>query len=295
MTTTTLFQAGSISKPVTALGALQLVAQGRVRLDESVNEQLESWELPENACTQDCPVTPRALLSHEAGVNVHGFPGYERGARLPDLREVLGGSEPANTPPIRVESVPGEMRRYSGGGYTVLQQLMIDATGATFPRLLHATVLEPLGMKCSTFAQPLPRESIQPAAVGHGPDGKRVAGQWRVYPEMAAAGLWTTAGDLARFALGIQQAWAGGNYPGVSPQTARWMLTPQRHGGGLGLMVGSGASGVRFWHGGRNQGYDAFMAAEAGGRRKGVAVLCNSKHAAGSVSELVTALWKDGF
>ena len=154
-TPATLFQAGSISKPVAALGVLRLVEMGKLSLDEDVNAKLTTWRVPENRFTQSEKVTLRRLLSHSAGVTVHGFPGYDVADPIPDLVQVLNGAKPANTAPIRVDTIPGAIRRYSGGGFTVMQQLMIDVTGTPFPRYMQETVLNPIGMTSSTFEQPL--------------------------------------------------------------------------------------------------------------------------------------------
>ena len=164
--------------------------------------------MPENEFTKDKKVTLRGILSHSAGLTVHGFPGYAVAGPVPTLVEVLDGAKPANTGAIRVNVVPGSLWRYSGGGFTVMQQMIIDATGKPFPEFMRETVLAPLGMTSSTYEQPLPADRQSHAATGHYPDGRPVAGKWHVYPEMAAAGLWTTAPDLARFAIGVQRALA---------------------------------------------------------------------------------------
>jgi CubicO group peptidase (beta-lactamase class C family) len=151
VTASTLFQAGSISKSVAALGALYLVEQGKLSLDEDVNHRLKTWKVPENSFTREKKVTLRRLLSHTAGLTVHGFPGYAVDRPIPSLVQILDGSKPANTPAIRVDTVPGTHWRYSGGGYTVMQKLMLDVTGTPFPQYLQKSVLGPLGMTESTF------------------------------------------------------------------------------------------------------------------------------------------------
>jgi CubicO group peptidase (beta-lactamase class C family) len=205
VTPDTLFQVCSISKPVAALAALRLVQEGRIDLDENVNHYLTSWCIPANGDWQP-RVTLRHLLSHGAGLTQHGFPGYNRRALLPTLRQVLDGEPPANTGPVRVNALPGTQFRYSGGGTTVVQQLLMDVTGLPFPRLMRELVLDPLGMQPSTYEQPLPEARWADAASGHRTGGAPVDGQWHGYPEMAAAGLWTTPSDLARVALAVQRA-----------------------------------------------------------------------------------------
>jgi CubicO group peptidase (beta-lactamase class C family) len=156
---------------------------------------------------------------------------------MPTLVEILDGAKPANTAAIRVDVVPGSMSRYSGGGYTVMQQIMIDVIGKPFPELMQQTVLTPLGMAASTYEQPLPKERDAAAATGYYANGNQVEGKWHVYPEMAAAGLWTTASVLARFAIAIQHALAGKSNPVISQSMTRQMLTVQKGKSGLGLGI----------------------------------------------------------
>ncbi len=209
VTTATLFQAGSISKSVSALGALRLVEQGKLALDEDVNARLVTWKVPVNEFTREKKVTLRGLLSHTAGLTVHGFPGYATDDPVPTVVQILDGAKPANTKPIRVDFVPGSKWRYSGGGYTVMQQMIVDVTGKPFPQFMQEAVLGPLAMKESTFEQPLPAGTAKLTASGYYGDRSPVKGRWHIYPEMAAAGLWTTPSDLARFAIGVQEAARG--------------------------------------------------------------------------------------
>src|SRR5229473_778871 len=199
----TLFQAASISKHVAAMVALRLVEQGKLSLDEDVNLKLRSWKVPENEFTKDQKVTLRRLASHSAGLTVHGFPGYDVDDKIPTLVQIFNGEKPANTAPIRVDFVPGTDERYSGGGITIEQQLMIDVSGKQFPALMKETVLDKVGMSDSSYEQPLPLARAAFTAGGTYGDGKLVHGKWHVYPEMAAAGLWTTPTDLAKFAIEI--------------------------------------------------------------------------------------------
>jgi CubicO group peptidase (beta-lactamase class C family) len=235
VTATTLFQAGSISKPVSALAALRLVDEGKLSLDRDVNASLKTWKVPDNQFTKDKKVTLRGILSHSAGLTVHGFPAYATDAPIPTLVQVLNGETPANTAPIRVDIPPGTEERYSGGGYTVAQQMIIDVTGKSFPQFMQETVLGPLEMRSSTFEQPLPAEKAKITATAHSLDRSPVKGKWHIYPEMAAAGLWTNPSDLARFAIGVQDALSDKSRKTVSQKMARQMLTEQRKGTGLGL------------------------------------------------------------
>lgn len=257
VTTTTLFQAGSISKPVAALGALRLVDEGTLGLDTDVNDYLTSWKLPSIDDWQP-RITIRQLLTHGAGLTVHGFPGYPYGSAVPTLIDVLDGTGDANSRPVRVENLPGLNHRYSGGGYTILQQLMMDVTGVSFPKLLEDLVLGPAGMDHASYEQPLPEEQIPNATMAH-LDGKTLDCGFHVYPEMAAAGLWCTPTDLARFAICIQRAIAGAPGALVSHELALEMVTPHFPGMGLGVTLQGEDPNLRFGHGGANQGFLADM------------------------------------
>lgn len=257
VTPATLFQAGSISKPVAALGAILLVEQGKLDLDQDVNQRLTRWRAPQNAFTARQTVTIRLLLSHRAGVIVPGFPGYAAGVSVPTILEVLEGRPPANTPPIVVDMPPASTYRYSGGGFCILQQLVMDVTAAPFEETMQRLVLQPLGMSSSTYLQPLPEEGRKAAATGHQSRGP-VEGKWHTYPELAAAGLWTTAEDLAKFALAIERAWKGESGAIVSQRLAREMLTAQGGGPyGLGLVVRGAGSALTFTHDGVNAGFES--------------------------------------
>jgi CubicO group peptidase (beta-lactamase class C family) len=260
ITPATLFQAASVSKPVAALGALHLVEQGQLSLDDNVNAALRSWRIPDNRFTRTHPVTLRLILSHSAGLTIHGFPGYRVGSPVPSLLQILDGRPPANAPPVRVDQIPGSKWRYSGGGYLVMQQMMIDVTGQSFADYMHDAVLGPLGMSSSTFAQPLPESLASRAATGFvGAPRRALEGRWRIKPELAAGGLWTTAGDLARFLLGIQRSLAGTSNLVISQSMTRQMLTKQKEDSGLGFFLGGDPP--RFGHNGSNPGFDAVTVA----------------------------------
>jgi CubicO group peptidase (beta-lactamase class C family) len=298
VTPETLFQAGSISKSLAALGALRLVEDGRLQLDADVNTHLRTWKVPENEFTQDRKVTLRAILSHTAGLTVHGFRGYAAGQPVPTLPQVLDGANPANSDPVRVDTVPGTTWRYSGGGYTVAQQLIVDVTGKPFPQFMAETVLAPLGMTRSTYQQPLPQSLAPSAATGHLPDGHPVPGRWHVYPEMAAAGLWTTPSDLARFAVAVQRSLAGHPDAPLSQSTARLLLTEQKNGNALGVFLEGNGQTLRFGHGGRDEGFDALLIAYAH-VGKGAVVMINANENDGTVKNIVNVIakrhgWNEG-
>jgi len=295
VTPDTLFQAGSISKAVAAFGALHLVQEGKLSLDADVNTELQSWKVPENEFTKDNKVTLRRILSHTAGLTVHGFPGYPVSGPVPSLLQVLDGVKPAATAAIRVDILPGSQWRYSGGGYTVMQQMILDVTREPFPKFMKDTVLEPLGMTNSTYQQPPPSAMAAATAAGVFGDGRAVKDRWHVYPEMAAAGLWTTASDLAQFTIGVQQSFAGESNPVLSQELTRQMLTVQNPAlsstDGLGVFRSGNGKGLRFWHDGRNAGFDAFMIGFPN-VRLGAVIMINANDDTGAIKDILGAIAK---
>ncbi|HXU39047.1 MAG TPA: serine hydrolase [Blastocatellia bacterium] len=258
VSTETLFQAGSISKPVAAMVALKKVEQGKIALDENINNKLTSWKLPDNEFTARKKVTLANLMSHTGGLTVHGFPGYAPGEKLPTVPEVLDGAAPANTPAVRVDFEPGARYRYSGGGVTIEQLAITDIEKKPFPQIARETVLEPLGMTSSTYNQPLPDETRKKAASGHRQNGRLVDGKIHIYPEMAAAGLWTTPTDLAKFAIEVQLSAAGKSNKVLSKEMTAKMVTPFFEDFvGLGFFIQKHGAATYFGHDGADEGFRA--------------------------------------
>jgi CubicO group peptidase (beta-lactamase class C family) len=291
VTPMTLFQAGSISKPVAATAALYLVEQGKLSLDENVNLKLKTWRVPDNEFTKDEKVTLRRLMSHTAGLTIHGFPGYDVNDPMPTLVEIFNGEKPANTAPIRVDLIPGTQERYSGGGVTIEQQLVMDVTGEPFPNLMRKIVLDKIGMKESSYEQPLPPARAAATAAGTYADGKTVHGRWHVYPEMAAAGLWTTPTDLSRFAIEIALSKQGKSNRVLSQNMTRQMLTPVLDEAGLGFFLDKDNPG-QFGHNGADEGFQALltMNAESG---NGVAIMANSDNGIAVADFLLRSVAKE--
>ncbi|GAA4274717.1 hypothetical protein GCM10022258_40130 [Aquimarina gracilis] len=289
VTKQTLFQAGSISKPVAAYGALKMVEQNKIDLDEDVNSYLQSWKIPDSEFTKEKKVALKHLVSHSGGLTVHGFLGYSPDLPVPSLIQVLNGTEPANSPPIYVNKVPEESFRYSGGGYTIMQQMMIDIEKKPFPELMNELVLAPLQMTHSTYNQPLTGEQLKLAATGYVPNGDMTKGKRHTYPEMAAAGLWTTAEDLAKFAINMQQALKGENTTVLSKNMVSKMLTPfvEDH-IGLGIFLNKRKDEVYFGHGGWDEGFSSELVAHKD-KGYGVVILTNSNHPR-FISELIRSV-----
>ena len=260
VTTETLFQAGSISKPVAAMVALKRVQDGKIVLEENINNKLQTWKLPDNEFTAKKKVTLANLLSHTAGLTVHGFPGYAVDAKIPTVPQVLDGAEPANTAAVRVDMEPGTKFRYSGGGTTIAQLAIMDIEKKPFPEIARETVLEPLKMTNSTYSQPLPDDWRKKAASGHRGDGTLVPGKIHVYPEMAAAGLWTTPTDLAKFGIEVQLSYAGKSNKVLPKELIDKMVTPYMEQVGLGFFIDKrGDNSIYFGHDGADAGFRAMM------------------------------------
>jgi CubicO group peptidase (beta-lactamase class C family) len=260
VTPETLFQAASISKPVAAAAALRLVREGALALDEDVNRRLVSWKVPQNEFTVEEKVTLRRLLSHDAGLTVHGFRGYASGEPVPDILQVLDGLEPANSEPIRVNKVPGSGFRYSGGGYTVLQLLLEETTGQPLPELVEERILRPARMEHSSFRKPLPPELEALTTSGHDSDGAPFPGHQFLEGGSTCCGLWTTPGDLARFALAVTAAVRGEEKAILDSELARAMISPLVDGRmGLGFAVETHGETTYFSHGGGNPGFTCYL------------------------------------
>ncbi|MEV6851587.1 serine hydrolase domain-containing protein [Actinoplanes sp. NPDC051411] len=284
----TAFQACSISKHVTAFGALRLVADGVLDLDTDIHEYLTSWRLPAREGWRP-NVTLRQLLAHTAGLSYNWFRGYGADEPLPSLIQTLRGDAPANTPLVRSSLLPGSRFRYSGSHYAVLQQLMVDVTGSRFEELMRALVLDPVAMADSSFDQRFPHQRRQLAAVGHHAAGTALTGGWRTIPEMAGAGLWSTPTDLLRLDLEIALA-ASGKSELLDQNLATQMLTPPLPDGsyGLGTEIDDSTGTRRFGHSGGNVGYSCFSFAwpEAG---TAVAVMTNTEDAREVLTSILVA------
>ncbi len=293
----TIFQAASISKPVSAMAVLRAVQDGLFGLDDDMNSILRSWKLVDDAeLLAETPVTPRMLLSMTAGTTVSGFPGYEPGAALPTVPEILGRkgkSTVANTEPVVVAWAPGSRYEYSGGGSTILQLALSEARSKPFDRILRETVFHPLGMTRSCFCQPLPAALYGNAARAGGAvtkadkDGApRV--DWHVYPELYAAGLWTTPTDLAKFLIEVQLSLEGRSNRILTTEFARRMVTSGGVGHyALGFTTGSvsphrpappGEADRLFGHTGGNWGFRGNLVGSLEGGN-GYVILANSSEA----------------
>jgi CubicO group peptidase (beta-lactamase class C family) len=277
----TLFQAASISKPVTAMAAMRLVDQRRFSLDDDINTILKSWQAPGHA------ITPRSLMSHTSGADDgFGFPGYDPSAPRPTLVQILDGKPPSNVGPVLFARPPYQAYKYSGGAVTIMQLALMDLTRRPFAEFMRSTVLDPLGMRDSSYEQPLPATLAGRAARAHDGDGKSMGPAWHVYPEQAAAGLWTTPGDLARFIIEVQRAVRGPKGAVLTQAAASAMVGPVGVGPfGVGLTIEKRGEGWYFSHGGSNWGFRGDI---LGHIRKGygVAILTNGDNGSAVIAEI---------
>ena len=274
----TLFQAGSVSKPVVAMAALSFVEEGKLDLDTDINSYLTSWKVPENDFTKEEKVTLRRLLSHTAGISSFDVDDGAPRGNVPTLLQILNGEAPVETDPVTVDMIPGSQWRYSNEGYAVVQQLLIDVEGKPFPEILKERVLVPLDMKSSTFKQPLPQEKLKKAATGHIGDGEPVEGKAWIYANMGAGGLWTTPSDLAKFLIAIQKSFFSESNKVLSKEMTETMLTVQMGSSGLGLGITGEGEAKSFGHSGHNRGFLCRIKAFVRNGR-GVVIMANSNKA----------------
>ena len=289
----TRFQAASLSKPVAAATALALVSKGRMSLDADINSYLTTWKLPDNEFTAKQKVTLRHLLSHSGGVTVSGFRGYASSEAVPTPLQLLDGVKPANSAPVRVDIPVGTRYRYAGGGYSIVQLAIEEVARKSFADAARELVLEPLGMKHSTFVQPLPANLHGKAATAHRASGEPIAGRWHIHPDQAAAGLWTTPEDLARFAIAIQQMAAGTAKTTImSRELATTMMRPVIDDYGLGLGISGSGRETRFGHGGSNVGFRCTFTAFKD-FASGVVVMTNSDRGGEILQDIVRAVARE--
>ena len=237
VTAKTLFQAASISKSLNGVGIMRLVQEKKIDLNTDINEYLTTWKFPYDSISKNKPITVAALLSHTAGLTIHGFPGYEQGDTIPTLLQILDGEKPANTQAVRSMTEPGTAVIYSGGGVTITQLLVTDITKEPYDLFMQKNVLDPLGMKNSFYTQPPPASKMKLLATGYKADGKEVRGKYHIYPEQAAAGLWTNPADLCKYIIETQLSWKGQSAKVLTPEYTKLRLTPVLQESAYGVFV----------------------------------------------------------
>lgn len=280
-TTNTVFQACSMSKSFNGLGALKLVEQKKLALDTDINAFLKTWQFPYDSVSKGKKITLRQLLTHYAGLNVDNFPGYPSSGAVPDIYQVLDGKSPANTVAIRSFAEPGKQFAYSGGGPLIAELMIMDASGLPYDVYMQDNVLRPLGMDHSTFSQP-PPHGLKPSLATAYQHGKEVPGKYFIYPEQAAAGLWTTPGDLSKYIIDSQLGLEGKPGKVLSPAMTKERLSPVPGSPafsppGMGAFIHHMGSRNYFSHSAENEGFSGFYIASMSGG-DGLVIMMNSNY-----------------
>jgi CubicO group peptidase (beta-lactamase class C family) len=291
VTENTLFQAGSISKPVFATAVMRLVQKGIVDLDKDISEYIDT-SFYKTFDNQKHVITLRQLLSHTAGFNLHGFAGYQHGQLIPSLDQILKGEEPSNNLPLFLIKEPGKEWSYSGGGYLLAQKVICEVCGSDFETIVQNEVLQPFGMNDSTYQQPINEDKKYNIACGYDCYNLRLPEGCNVMPELAAAGLWTTPSDLASYGIEMMKAYDGKSQF-ISKETIDIMLTKviPNIPTGLGLFIPDDNPNGYFDHCGDNRGYHSTMCFQAKGN-KGYVAMINSDIGVGFYHELDATICK---
>lgn len=280
VTTATLFQAGSNSKSLNAIGVLKLVQEGKLDLSADINTYLKTWKFPYDSLSKAKKITLANLLSHTAGLTVHGFGGYEKGDTLPTIVQVLNGQKPANSPAVRSMYAPSLKYEYSGGGTTIAQLIVQDVSGQAYDAYMWNNVLKPLGMLSSSYTQPPSKEKQPVLATGYYNDGKPVKGKYHIYPEQAAAGLWTCPIDLSKYVIETQLALEGKSHKVLNKEMTTLRLTPYIDtSAAFGVFI-LNKNGIKYFtHGGVDEGFvSQYVGSFTGGN--GVVVMTNTYNTA---------------
>lgn len=288
VTPDTLFQAGSISKPVFAAALMRLIERGMLNIDADISEYLLAYKVP-TFDNQEHKITLRQILSHHAGLNLHGFAGYQQGQKIPNVEQIINGLSPSNHLKLKLTKKPETGFQYSGGGYVLAQKIVTDVCKIKFCDLVNDLVLSPLAMAHSTYSQPLPKDKSNEIAFGYNFHNLQLPGGYNIMPELSAAGLWTTPSDLARFGIEIMKALKSKS-AFLEKNTAELMTRKAYENSpyGLGFAVNHSQKGLTFGHGGSNIGYysDMVFCPDKG---LGIVVMQNSDIGRGIRSEVINA------
>jgi len=278
VTANTLFEPGSISKSLNAVGILQLAQHGKLDLYQDINQYLVNWKFPYDTVSHGKKITTAQLLSHTAGLGVHGFPGYQRDSAIATVTDILDGRAPSNTEAVRSIAEPGKEARYSGGGILITQQMLTDLTKQRYEQYIYEHVLRPLGMTNSSYNQPPVVSQRKNLATGYKSNGNEVPGKYFVYPEKAAAGLWTTPTDICKYILEIQQADQGKSSKVSNQEMVKLHVTPYKNDVAMGTFIQNRNGEKYFDHTASNEGFSGlFIGGLTNG--KGAAIFVNSENA----------------
>lgn len=288
----TLFQAASITKSINSLGVLKLVQEGKLNLDEDINEYLTSWKFPYDSLSQNKKITVRNLLNHTGGLTVSGFPGYATNDTLPTLIQILEGKNPSKTPAVRSEFEPELRYQYSGGGICIAGLIITDVSQSSYSDFMSQNILKPLQMNESFFMQPPSADKYKSLATGYYRNGSEVEGKFRIYPELPAAGLWTTPTDLCKYIIETQLSYNGSSSKVLNADLTRERLKPL----GMGVFMEEKGDTQYFLYSGGNAGFMSEYWADLK-NGNGVVVMLNSDNRT-IIQEIINSVaytyhWKD--
>lgn len=275
VTPSTLFQAASMSKSLNGLGMLKLTQDNKIDLYTDINNYLRSWKFPYDSVSGGRKISIMNLLSHTGGINISGFDGYAKTDSIPNTIQILNGTKPANSDAVRSIFEPDLKYKYSGGG-TVISQLMIeDVSGKNYADYMESNILRPIGMQNSFYTNTTKKSKLKQLATGYN-GNQEVMMKYHIYPEKAAAGLWTNPTELSKYVIEIQKSLLGRSNKLLDPKMTKLMLTPYRdHSSALGVFIEDKEGTKYFRHGGVNEGFTSlyFGSVENG---NGAVVMCNS-------------------
>ncbi|MEM9301203.1 MAG: serine hydrolase domain-containing protein [Pseudomonadota bacterium] len=267
----TVFTGASLSKPLAAVAALDLVESGLLDLDSDVNRWLQGWQIPANEFTAESAVTLRLLLGHRAGVRNDLWSSYLPDEPVPTLLQMLSGQPPSVEPATAVVTVPGDAERYSNPGYTIIQKLIEDVTGQAFAATLDEKVFRPSRMHESTFEQPIPSDLFARKATGY--DGDLEPFAYKIFPYQAAGGVWTTPSDMARFVITLFEDLDGANQI-LAEQTAQQIFERDPARLAFAKIFDDTSDDLIFRHYGTNQGFSSYLVGSLQ-KRQAVVIMTN--------------------
>lgn len=276
VTTQTLFQAASNSKSLNGMAILKLAQDQKINLYTDINTYLKSWKFPYDSISKNKKITLADLLSHTSGIKVINFPGYSRKEKIPSITQILDGKKPSNTPAVSSEYEPGKKFQYSGIGTTITRLLVSDVTNRPYDEYMYENILHPLGMDSSFFTQPPPKNKLKQLATGYRINGNEVKNKFRIYPEQAPDGLWSTPTEMAAFVNEIMLTYAGKSQKILNQEMTKLMLSPYHNeSAALGVFVQQRGKAKYFTHGAGNEGFGGqYFGSFTGGN--GVVVYVNS-------------------
>ena len=285
--TETMFSVGSVSKVGTAVLIMKLQELGLIDVDQDVNKYLTSWKVPENMYTRKKPVTLRHILSHTAGLTVHGFADFYPGEELPTTVQILEGKSPAKNRPVCVDIPVGDRFRYSGGGTTIAQLVIEDCMEGAQYNIAKKLLFQELGMKRSSYQNPLP-ERYGNIAKAHNRNGRPDAlpRGYQAMPEAGASGLWTTPTDFSKLMAELMKAYDG-NSKFLAQTTVKDMMTPVEPSDyGMGPRIKEENNHIQFSHGGANDSYRAHFIGSLT-NKNGIVIFTNGARGTDLIRELL--------